>query len=577
MFQEKIKYCRTCGNIGHKKGLCTSDTLEILFDGTPDTKIVLLYSSMDNWTRGEKMTKAPYSNTYSIVKIFKIGRNEFKFQIDGNRWESSSRYPLTSNNQGIANNYIDIKSKSGDCVIFRSNHNIDNLILGTDNDIIEFIIILNQISIEEIIERTHLHFKNSSPLKDVQIWGSWNDFSEGEHMNSYCDKTSRLQFWTLKKSLPRGIYHYKFRIGGEWVLDPFRETVQSNEFFNHPLDFEDIIKSDYFELNKPLIDKKVVHVRSYEHEELLDVELTGHTINSIGNKVYIFGGKDRDSYTNNIFEIELNPFRLNLIEVADSQGPKSIGFHKTITYGEKLIVYGGHNEMKVSDSYYTYSTLNRIWTTYKIENSLIREMYSAVYKKFTSRIYIFGGFYCHPDSEGEFHYNDLQVLYLNLMRFQSLNTKNPPLGRYSHSAVIINWSMFIFGGCRNEGMNKRCFNDLYRINLFDHDDLVWQEIKPKGLIPAKRFNHLFLSYGGQLILHGGTGEGIHAPLLGDLWIFDIKSLCWSEIQYDTDIDFRRAHHAGCIVDNTLIIFGGKTHWSCEYSDKILQLTFDFSE
>ena len=575
MLSDKRSYCKTCGNMGHKKGLCTSDTVEIDFEAEPGVQSVLLFTSMDRWSRGEKMLKSPQGSTFTIAKSFRIGRNEFKFLIEGTQWALCPGYPTVANPSGIVNNYIDIKWKLGESVIFKSNHTISGILSGVENDDVEFIIMLNEISIQEISEQTP--GLKGRAINEVEIWGSWNGFREGEAMNSYCDKQSRLKFWTLKKTLPRGFYSYKFRIKDLWVLDPFRESrAFENGAVNHPLDFEEVVRSDAQELDRPRIAGPLVKIASFEHEELLDVELTGHTMNALGNKVYILGGKDRDSYTNNIYIVEFNPFRLSLVEVVDNNGPSSIAFHKTITYGEKLIVYGGHNNVRVSDSYHTYSTLNKIWTTYKIENPLVREMYSAVYKKFTSRIYIFGGFYCHPDSEGEFHYNDLHVLYLNLMRFQALSARNPPIGRYCHSATLINWTMFVFGGCRNEGIKKTCFNDLYRINLFDHEDLCWQEVEAKGQRPPKRFNHLCLSQGPQLIVYGGTGEGLKAPLLGDIWLFDIRTLCWTELKFaDEAIDYRRTQHAGCIVDNKLVIFGGRAAWSCEHSDKILLMTFEY--
>jgi hypothetical protein len=575
MQKEKIKYCTSCGNIGHKKGLCTSDTLEISFAGNPNIQNVLIFSSMDSWSRGEKMVKDQYTNIFTIAKSFKIGRNEFKFLVDGHQWELSSVYPNLTTPQGIVNNYVDIKWKLGESVIVRSNHTIKNLIEGVQNDNVEFIIILNEISFNEMKEKSKI--SNHEVIDIVEIWGSWNNFEQGDLMNSYCDKQSRLESWTFKKALLKGLYFYKFRINGIWALDPFRESRSHNNLLLHPLDFAAVVESDLRELTRPAIVNNKIKVNVFEHEEILDVELTGHSMNGLGNKVYILGGKDRDSYTNNIFVIEFNPFRLKLIEVVDNNGPTSIAFHKTISYGEKLIVYGGHNNVRVSDSYHTYSTLNKIWTTFKIMNPLVREMYSAVYKKLSSRIYIFGGFYCHPDSEGEFHFNDIHVLYLNLMSFQALNTKNPPIGRYSHSAVLINWTMFVFGGCRNDGMKRTCFNDLHSINLFDHDNLVWEEIECKGSRPPKRFNHLCLNNGPQIIIYGGTGEGLSAPLLGDFWIFNIRNLTWMELLFQNpEMDFRRTQHAGCIMDNKLIVFGGKTLWSCEYSDKILQFNFEYS-
>ena len=67
-------------------------------------------------------------------------------------------------------------------------------------------------------------------------------------------------------------------------------------------------------------------------------------------------------------------------------------------------------------------------------------------------------------------------------------------------------------------------------------------------------------------------------MLGDLWLFNLKTLCWSELLFEEpEMDFRRSQHAGCLMNNTLLVFGGKTHWSCEYSDKLLQMQFEYSD
>ena len=56
---------------------------------------------------------------------------------------------------------------------------------------------------------------------------------------------------------------------------------------------------------------------------------------------------------------------------------------------------GGHNETVISNSYYTYSILNGNWSNYEFKkNPINRELFTAVYKEYTSRIYIFGGYLC---------------------------------------------------------------------------------------------------------------------------------------------------------------------------------------
>ena len=205
-------------------------------------------------------------------------------------------------------------------------------------------------------------------------------------------------------------------------------------------------------------------------------------------------------------------------------------------------------------------------------------MYSAVYKSFTSRIYVFGGLYSSPDFEAEVVYDDIKVLLLNLMRFQKLSAKNPPPGRYGHSAVLLKWDMYVFGGCRNDGFKKVCLNDVYKINLFNHDKLYWEEQITDGVKPCPRFGHLCLHFGLQMIIYGGRNDKLFDNLFGDLWIFDILKKFWTELKFrDSQLDFRRAFHAGTMFENSLIVFGGKNVNQNPLVDKFIKFDFEWEE
>lgn len=52
--------------------------------------------------------------------------------------------------------------------------------------------------------------------------------------------------------------------------------------------------------------------------------------------------------------------------------------------------------------------------------------------------------------------------------------------RYSHSAVVYNDSMYVFGGCTN---SMTTFNDLWRLNLSTRK---WVRIKKNSLIRSNR-------------------------------------------------------------------------------------------
>ena len=61
----------------------------------------------------------------------------------------------------------------------------------------------------------------------------------------------------------------------------------------------------------------------------------------VGDKIFIIGGVGRYDYTNMIYEINPKNKSIKSIDMEDWNGPDVMAFHKTIRYGEKIIVYGG--------------------------------------------------------------------------------------------------------------------------------------------------------------------------------------------------------------------------------------------
>lgn len=568
-----MDYCRLCGNIGHPQGLCTTDTVELRINPGRPCKTVELFTSVTQWAVADFMIQQS-PGVFSIHKGFPVGTHQFKFRLDGTDWVTSDLFPTTTVN-GNTNNVLTVHWKNGESVLV----NFDYFTLLTPGAetklILDVKILLNEISIREMFDRAKKPFQQFD--YKVTVWGSWNDWTEGEEMTGICDKGVSFTYFILFKRLPLQHYTYKFMIRGLWMLDPFREQVGNGDIKNHSLNFDSEIEQEARELRQPIIRGTTLKVTHYFHEKLRDFDLIGHSLTTIGGKLFMFGGKDRDSFTNNVFRIEFNPFKVKQLEMLDSNGPSPIGFHKALKYGEKLIIYGGHDNKRVSDSYHTYSTLRNQWTRYKFQKPLVREMYSVVYRRFSSRIYIFGGLYASQDDEAEIHYDDLHVLFLNYMQFKRLKTKSPPCGRYGHSATLVGWEMYVFGGCRSEGMRKTCFNDLYRINLFNHDCLEWERVTSEGPRPSPRFGHLCLQFGTQMLVYGGYNEKMLDNLLGDFWVYEMVSNQWTELKFpEFGFDYRRAFQAGYMLQNSLIIFGGKMAKKNQLVDKFLKIDFEFN-
>lgn len=79
-------------------------------------------------------------------------------------------------------------------------------------------------------------------------------------------------------------------------------------------------------------------------------------------------------------------------------------------------------------------------------------------------------------------------------------TKLSPCGRRSHSAVVYNNKMIIFGGFQ-ENIHKH-FNDMY---IFDPDRNEWKVLHTKGTVPSQRRRHCCVIVNDQMFIFGGTG------------------------------------------------------------------------
>ena len=75
--------------------------------------------------------------------------------------------------------------------------------------------------------------------------------------------------------------------------------------------------------------------------------------------------------------------------------------------------------------------------------------------KYSPRVYFFGGYYFDEKKMEDNTFNDLFVLNLKHMVFEELSAKNPPRKRFHHTATIVDWQMYLFGGCFIREDNSR--------------------------------------------------------------------------------------------------------------------------
>lgn len=236
------------------------------------------------------------------------------------------------------------------------------------------------------------------------------------------------------------------------------------------------------------------------------------------------------------------------------------------------------------------------------ESPLMRVGHTIVHKKNDSdskgKFYIIGG--ANPSNS----FNDVYTLDMNTLSWDKFDEdmENFPKGRYEHSCLLDNDSIYIFGGSNEDG----CLNDILRIKtdenkiekisntspnipaprtihvgttfknqliifsggdsgknpiedqkvyIYNPASNKWISLNIQGKSPSNRQGHLMINHSDSYIyLHGGMSQD---NIFDDLWVLDLKKMSWTQIdQAQNSSPSARAAHGGISVNNNLYIFGG---------------------
>uniref|UniRef100_A0A8R1U2S1 F-box domain-containing protein n=1 Tax=Onchocerca volvulus TaxID=6282 RepID=A0A8R1U2S1_ONCVO len=128
--------------------------------------------------------------------------------------------------------------------------------------------------------------------------------------------------------------------------------------------------------------------------------------------------------------------------------------------------------------------------------------------------------------------------------------------RCSHSGCYHDGTkkMYIFGGCTD---NYTSFNDLWSFDLRSRN---WRrEFIKCAPFPRPKAMAIFVPYKEYLILHGGFSKSSPNPIhqaanfFSEMHMYDTITNKWIETEPSSPVI---ANHCGCVVDDSLIIFGG---------------------
>lgn len=546
--------CQDCGSVGHSRGCCACELITITFKAEPRINSIELMEEREAWQRGKTMMYSHKRRVFIIKQFMKPGKHVFKFLLNGYEWRLSPEYPMQITDKQNLNNFMIVEPVNYQSVSILSQTIQEN------HEKAKVRIYLSSRSFRIMLRELNLLIKNEVK---VQVHGNWDNWSHVVEMEYYMGFGRNPEYYYTDLELPYGMYEYKFTIDGIWINDPFRAVRYELGCLNHYFNLNTMMKKhkkNSFSLRK-LEDAKVP-VTEIKVKSLELFRIYGHSTNIIDSKIWIFGGCFQSSFLGSMIKIDLKDFSVEIFEADDFNAPDQLGFHRTLTYGHKILMFGGHNEEVVLDKYSTFDTIRRSWTSCMIKNMpQKREMFTLSIKPKTTKAYMLGGYYCSQDLESEIIFNDFYALHLSSMYFEKLESKNVPEPRCHHTSDIINSDLYVFGGLQIKGDIKVCFNDIHVVNIDNHNKLKWKEIVTEGPKPCPRYGHIMVRIGEVLFINGGITFSIGSTscdYLWDLWAFNTSNHTWNSIPLDKQSeDLGRAFHASCVYEGNIIIYGGK--------------------
>ena len=288
----------------------------------------------------------------------------------------------------------------------------------------------------------------------------------------------------------------------------------------------------------------------------------GHTVVLHNNNMVIFGGRHSQRILSNIYSLDFTTLSWSKIEPSGNS-PPARDSHSAIIYNDSdMIIFGGNGTSGKLNDMWNFNFNEKKWTKIGLVNSPTARdghLTSLIFNKY---MMIYAGL----DNDDNV-INDIFLFDIENRIWYPCDIEGEPIqNKDGQSCCLIGNIMYLFGG--QGPTDDEYSNDLFSLK-FEIPDLkeLKNHKKPKAIIsnveinnnslrPKVRASQTCVGYKNQyLIIIGGEGK-TQLPL-DDIWIFDLKTKSYTEIELVGGLKIEGRFCHSCIVyGDILALYGG---------------------
>lgn len=252
---------------------------------------------------------------------------------------------------------------------------------------------------------------------------------------------------------------------------------------------------------------------------------------------------------------------------SSSPPPSARSLHTTSMCNDCMFVFGGFDGVERRNDMYVFNFTTKTWRL--VDNATgspptPRDRHTSVV--YRNCLYIFGGFDGHARTNDLYQF-DIETCHWTQILPSTLES-TIPTPRHSHSAVVYNDNMIVYGG----------YDGGYRSDLhkYSFSTNTWTRVDPSGRSPRPRYRATCVVHRDQCYLHGGHDGTRH---LMDTHVYDILKNSWKQVEANGTPPVHRDSHVSMIYADSMIVFGGAAGGTalCDMHELVLDRHGDDSD